>query len=195
MPHKKTKKTEQNNTPFREQHKYIYDIGLLFLGAIIGLLFSLGWAYFQDSQTDRYTAQGLYNELNNPDNEIPGLAMGYEQGIYMDTIHIESRILSGRSYFSLSSMYPSIKDKLQRFDSSLSKNITLYYENLSVAENERKQLEDVVKISPNQGLSLYNVAGLYFYNNTLSDMKNRIIYCAHQMPVIKKQLQENYGVK
>jgi len=181
-----------------EQNRIKWEVFLLFFGVALGFIASLGWGYWQDYQTDRYTAQGIYNELKNSNGLISGLAYTYKRGGAIVNGSNVGNPVPGDSFISPLSMYPAIGSNLQRFDNKLSDNVTMYYQNLSSAENDRVKLDkirDIPQNTPLNQLSFNDEVYLSAHQDLLDDMENRIIYCAYQIPIIEKQLHDIYGVQ
>jgi len=194
------KRVKQGSDPikesFRDKHKYLYDAILLILGAILGFSVTFAYGYFQDCQVDKYTAQGIYKELSSENETISGLAYTYQSGIYLDGVHQNNpHMLYGQPLFSSDSVYPAVNSEIERFDPNLANNITAYYSHLSSAEQYRLQLVETQKINSNLSSLSWGDAVLLAQKPIIQqDMENDIIYCANQIPIIKKQLNGTYGV-
>lgn len=178
-----------------DKYRLVWDILLV----LFGFCLALGWGYWQDFQTDKYTAQEVYTELQTTGNSITWLARDYQQGAYFEGIgHINFTAISGQAFTNPLSVYPSIRDNLCRFDPQLSRNITFFYENLMAAETDRGYLQEIQNIGPNTPISSITVRDrliLLGQDEIFNEMKDKIIYCANQIPIIEQQLHDIYGVQ
>jgi hypothetical protein len=122
----------------------------------------------------------------------------YQNGIFLDGIHSDFNAISEQSLFLKYSVFPSVIDKISRFDHDLSQNISYYYTNLSDADEDRSNLVKANKIDtlpPNTNISALDQLNLYLAPQFFDDMKVKLLYCYNQIPIIKSQLHANYGVQ
>ena len=173
-----------------------WEVLLLLVGAVIGFVLSMGWGYWQDCQTDKFTAQNIYMELNNPKNPVNLHAPEFINGKTHEGIPIQPVMVYGDSFFLTNSVFPSINDKLQRFDSKLAGDIHDYYENLSEAEKYRLELLSYNNVNgcQNANISYHDQIVLDLSPSWTKAMEARIINCSYLIPVIKSELKQKYNL-
>jgi hypothetical protein len=188
-----------NKTFFENHPHWKWDVSLMLLGVIIGLVsgfcLSVWWQHTMDAQTDKITAQKIYDELNTPENPVNTYSQFYKNTDTTGPLAGKMNV-GTNSLLIQPSVFPSILDKIQRFDNSLYQNITFYYSNLTVAEDDRLNLVKAGELeessSNKSALALVLIySESYAYNN----MRERLSYCYNQIPIIKKQLHDTYGVQ
>jgi hypothetical protein len=175
-----------NQKSWIEKHGVIWAMILLVLGAVFGSVVTVYYGNWQMQQEDIMTAQSLYNELSSPTNQIPVMALLYEN---------KSSGIDDMPLYPLSSVLPIVKTKMGRFSDPLRNNISQYDYALYYAEQNRLKLWDIIKISPNvQSSSVYDTTLIQNKNAYFSNMEYYIFYCNQQIPIIEKQLHDEFGV-
>lgn len=191
---RKGKKTESDRVSsgknwFATHRTIIWEISLVLFGIILGVGGSALSAGYQNHQSDDSVARGLYNELNASSNSVNIWAPILIEGVPPQPA-IDNSLIPNTSVF------PSVNDKIQRFDKNLKQNITFYYSNLSEAEDYRLKLEEIQKIDTSQNStdSSYHQNNLFLEKEYFNAMKSKLLYCYKQLPIIKNQIEKIFKI-
>mgnify|MGYP001174240444 CR=1 FL=1 len=177
----------KNNVSLIENHKLLWDISLVLLGVILGFVVSAGYQSYQTYQEDTAIARSIYKEIGDPYNRIV---------IFKLQLKNDSVSIPDTPFYPETSIFPQVLTQTERFDKTLIDNLTAYENALAVAEEMRQKLEEDAKIkkSPNGNMSIYDE----YINQSAAEnylrMMRHVDYCYNQIPIIKKQLSDNYRI-
>jgi len=183
--------SNENTDSWIERNRIKWEIFLLLLGVVLGFFITVVYDTYQMHQEDVATAQSIYDELSSPKNLVPVMA-----SYYLNYTGGPLGVSGDSSFTPHSSIFPVVRTKIGRFPNSLADNITGYDADLEFAEQYRIDLIELSKTERLQSdsISCYDQSLRNNSANITMKMIEHVFNCYYQIPIIKKQLHDNYGV-
>jgi hypothetical protein len=167
-----------------ERHLMAWDLFLVFFGFMMGFAGTMVYDYHLMRQADTSTSRFIYNELNDPQNQVEVMAPYY----------LNNEEVLGDSFYPSDSVFPLAKSDIKNFNDALINNLTGYDESLRFAERDRLLLIEMINRDPNSTATYYQSEIEKNKDKLWEELTKETLYCYNQTPIIKKQLHDEYGI-